>query len=156
MFSNKIFWNRNVLTWWKYLGKNYLRTTSSIAWKICCAQWQIAQSSGPEKIFQKYPVLLLRPGTRKSWEGPKWDSLSRDRNGTVTEPKEKGPKDIPVCSFILLMFPLERQKKSSLRQNAPTKSNCLASRELHTALATAPADLSSCRQPKREKTSCQS
>lgn len=80
----------------------------------------------------------------------KLDSLPRDRNGTVTESKEKGLKDILLCSFFLLRFPLQRQN------DAPTNSHRLASRELRATLPTAPADLSSCRQPKREKSYCQS
>lgn len=51
---------------------------------------------------------------------------------------------------------LAKTEKVQSEAKCSHKINCLASRELHTALATAPADLSSCRQPKREKSYCQS
>lgn len=75
-----------------------MRTTSDIAWKIYCAQWQIAQSEvALRKAFlntrdsssdwaQGSPVMVLNGNL---------DSLLGGGKGNVPEPKEERLKDTP-------------------------------------------------------------
>lgn len=80
-------------------------------------------------------------------------SLPIDRNGTVTEPKEKGVENIPLCvpSFCW-GYPLQRLSPVWGKM-LPQKSN---QRQAGSCTQLCPQLLSSCRQPKREKSYCHS
>lgn len=73
-----------------------MRSSSNVAWKICCAQWQIAQSEvamgktflnawdSSSKCARGSPVKVLHG---------KLDSLLGGGKGNVPEPKEERLKD---------------------------------------------------------------